>query len=52
MDAARAKLQAQIDENRAVFKSYQDAIPDIDRQIAEGEMLKHHVSVQLGFLTF
>ncbi|XP_015108461.2 coiled-coil domain-containing protein 40 [Diachasma alloeum] len=39
---ARAKLQAEIDEKRTLLKSYQDAIPDIDRQISEGELLKHH----------
>ncbi|XP_063980337.1 coiled-coil domain-containing protein 40 [Diachasmimorpha longicaudata] len=42
LKTARAKLQAEIDENRTLLKSYQDTSPDIDRQISEGELLKHH----------
>ncbi|XP_011298593.1 coiled-coil domain-containing protein 40 [Fopius arisanus] len=42
LETARAKLQAEIDENRELLKSYRDEIPDIDRQISEGELLKNH----------
>lgn len=44
LQAEKNRLEIETDENKKLLKDYEDEIYEIDKQIAEAELMKHHVS--------
>ena len=43
LESQQKRIHEQLDDNQKTLRSYEDAIPDVDKQISECELIKYHV---------
>lgn len=52
MQAEKNRLDTETDDNKKLLKDYEDEIREIDREISEAELMKHHVNFKILIIIF